>query len=171
MQLDLKNIALVGRTYEEYYKIFELNDDLLSNEIILDAASGVSSFCAEANARGFNVTSSDRIYVSTPDRIEQKCIQDLNFIINQLPDIADLYNWTFFKDVEALRAQREKAYKLFIEDFRNYGKKRYIPVEYPATGFLYNQFNICLVSHFLFLYEECSNNDKEGQLRIHEKCR
>lgn len=44
-QLDLKSIALIGRTFEEYLDIFELNNTLLKNEIILDVASGVSSFC------------------------------------------------------------------------------------------------------------------------------
>jgi hypothetical protein len=47
-QLDLKNIALIGRTFEEYYRMFDL-DNLPTNEHILDVASGVSSFCAEAS--------------------------------------------------------------------------------------------------------------------------
>ena len=42
-QLNLTNIALIGRTFEEYYNMFDL-DDLHGNEIILDVASGVSSF-------------------------------------------------------------------------------------------------------------------------------
>ena len=158
-QLDLKSIALIGRTFEEYYDMFKLNDTLLKNENILDVASGVSSFCAQANRQGFNVTASDRIYTFSATEIEQKCSQDLGMIIKQLPDIADLYMWNFFKDMESLEAQREKAYKLFIEDFKNYGTKRYVPVEYPLTGFPNEQFTISLISHFLFLYEDKLNYD------------
>ncbi len=155
-QLTLQNIALIGRTFEEYYNMFDLGD-LSGNEIILDVASGVSSFCAEANRGGLNVTASDKIYSLSPHEIEQKCKQDLDMIIKQVPNIADLFVWNYFKDIGSLKNQREKAYKLFIEDFRKYGARRYVPVEYPLTGFGSNQFNISLLSHFLFLYEEHLN--------------
>jgi len=148
-QLNLKNIALIGRTFEEYYHMFNLDD--LAGGNILDVASGVSSFCADANRQGFKVTASDKIYSSSPYEIEPKCKQDLDIIIKQMPEIADLFN---FKNIESLKNQREKAYKLFIEDFRKYGTRRYVPVEYPVTDFGRNQFDISLLSHFLFLYEE-----------------
>ena len=44
-QLVLKDIVLLGRTFDEYYRMFDLNDELLKKEKILDVASGVSSFC------------------------------------------------------------------------------------------------------------------------------
>jgi hypothetical protein len=147
-QINLENIALIGRTFEEYYNMFNL-DDLSGNKIILDAASGVSSFCAEANKKGLNVTASDKIYSLSPYEIEQKCKQDLDMIIKQMPDIADLFVWNYFKDIKSLKKQREKAYKLFIEDFRKYGTGRYVPVEYPATDFGSHQFDISLLSHFM----------------------
>ncbi|MCX9009832.1 MAG: hypothetical protein OIN66_01800 [Candidatus Methanoperedens sp.] len=152
-QLDLKNIVLIGRTFDEYYRMFAL-DDVLKNETILDVASGVSSFCAEANAKGYNVTASDKIYTCAPSEIGQKCASDLDTVIKQLPDIADLYVWDYFKDIQSLKAQREKAYKSFIEDFKKHGRRRYVPVEYPAADFAHDQFTISLVSHFLFLYED-----------------
>lgn len=153
-QLNLKNVAIIGRTFEEYSKMFGLHDTILQNEIILDVASGVSSFCAETNRQGFDVTASDRIYSLSPYEIEQNCVQDLDMIIKQLPDIADLFVWDFFKDIQALENNRKKAYRLFIEDFRVHRTKRYIPVEYPFTDFHDNQFTISLVYHFLFLYED-----------------
>ncbi|MDL5502207.1 MAG: hypothetical protein QSU88_03225, partial [Candidatus Methanoperedens sp.] len=79
--LDLKTVVLMGRTFEEYYKMFNLNNELLKDEFFLDAASGVSSFCAEANAKGFNVTASDKIYCLHPDEIETKCAHDLESVI------------------------------------------------------------------------------------------
>lgn len=153
-QLNLKNIALIGRTFDEYYRMFDLGNVPLENETILDVASGVSSFCAEANAKGYNVTASDKIYKSCASDIGQKCARDLDTVIKQLPDIADLYVWDYFKDIPSLKAQRERAYKLFVQDFKKYGQERYVPVEYPATDFGDYQFTISLVSHFLFLYED-----------------
>ncbi|VVB89307.1 Uncharacterised protein [uncultured archaeon] len=96
--------------------------------------------------------------------IEQKCRQDLDTVLGQLPDLIDLYVWNFFKDIPALKAQREKACKLFIEDFKNYGTKRYKPVEYPDTDFNDNQFTTSLVSHFLFLYENHINYDSHKKI-------
>jgi len=157
-QLDLKNIALIGRTFEEYYRMFDIGN-LPANENILDVASGVSSFCAEASVKGYNVTASDRIYTSSPLEIEKKCRQDLDEVIKQMPGLVELFTWNFFKDIQALRAQREKAYKLFIEDFKKYTAKKYIPVEYPATDFTDDQFTTSLVSHLLFLYEDHINYD------------
>ncbi len=153
-QLILKDIVLIGRTFDEYYRMFDLNDELLKKEKILDAASGVSSFCAEACARGYNVTASDKIYTSEASEIEKKCAQDLDVVIKQLPGVVDLYVWDYFKDIKALKNNREKAYRSFIEDFKKYGVRRYVPVEFPVTNFPSDQFTIALSSHFLFLYED-----------------
>lgn len=152
-QLDLKDIVLIGRTFDEYYRMFAL-DDVLENETILDVASGVSSFCAEANGKGYQVTASDKIYTSVPSEIGQKAASDLDEVIKQLPDIADLYTWDYFKDIQSLKTQREKACRSFIEDFKKHGRTRYVPVDYPVTDFARGQFTISLVSHFLFLYED-----------------
>ncbi|NJD53991.1 MAG: hypothetical protein FIB07_14120 [Candidatus Methanoperedens sp.] len=152
--MDVKTVVLIGRTFDEYYKMFNLDNELLKNEIFLDAASGVSSFCAEANAKGFNVTASDKIYCLHPDEIETKCEQDLDSVMQQMPAIADIYLWDFFKDIQSLKANREKAYRSFLEDFKKYGIKRYKPVEYPITDFRDEQFTVSLVSHLLFLYED-----------------
>jgi len=45
-KLDLKDIVLIGRTFNEYYKMFNVIS-ISKNEKILDVASGVSSFCEE----------------------------------------------------------------------------------------------------------------------------
>ena len=61
-KLDLKDVVLIGRTFDEYFNMFALSEFKPGAERILDVASGVSSFCAEANAKGHYVTASDRIY-------------------------------------------------------------------------------------------------------------
>lgn len=54
-KFELEDIVLIGRTFEEYYRMFALNEIVKDNKI-LDIASGVSSFCAEANLNGYDVT-------------------------------------------------------------------------------------------------------------------
>lgn len=153
-QLNLKDIVLIGRTFDEYFRLFSLGGIAFESEKILDAASGVSSFCAEANSKGFSVTASDRIYNLPASEIEQKCRDDLETIIEQVSKASDLYIWKYFKDIESLKEQRERAYRLFIEDFKRLDVERYVPVDYPSTDFQDNQFTISLSSGFLFLYEE-----------------
>ncbi|MCL6472266.1 MAG: hypothetical protein K6T91_05575 [Firmicutes bacterium] len=156
-QLNLEEIVLIGRTFDEYRNMFALDEELLKSGPILDVASGVSSFCAEANSKGYNVVASDKIYTLSPSKIEDKCKQDLDDVIKQLPAISDLYVWNYFKDIQALKDQRERAYKLFIKDFKLTGIQRYVPAEYPITDFHDYQFTVSLVSGFLFLYENHLN--------------
>lgn len=153
-KLDLKDIVLIGRTFDEYYRMFDLGSINPGNVSILDVASGVSSFCRAANSKGYNVTASDRIYSLPADEIQEKCGRDLEMVMKQIPGLAHMYVWDYFRDVLALRNQRELAYRLFVEDFRIHGNQRYLPVNYPETDFQDNQFNISLVSHLLFVYDD-----------------
>ncbi len=153
-KLELKDIVLIGRTFDEYYRMFELSNINLKDEKILDAASGVSSFCFEANSKGYNVTASDKIYSFSAEEIEEKCAEDLKMVVEKLPSVADLYKWEFFKNIDTLKKNREMAYKLFIEDFKKMNGNRYIAVEYPTTQFANQEFTISLISHFLFMYDE-----------------
>lgn len=152
-RLDLKDIVLIGRTYDEYYKMFDLSG-LNKTEKILDVASGVSSFCSEARALGYDVTASDRIYCFSPEELEEKCTKDLEITMQKMVEAKDLFKWDFFKDIEDLRKHRKRAYSEFIKDYKEYGQERYIKTEYPINNFKDKQFAISLVSHFLFLYDE-----------------
>jgi hypothetical protein len=147
-------VILLGRTFDEYVGMFGLDESTLRTSHILDAASGVSSFCAEANAQGYRVTASDRIYTLGADEVERKCSRDLDNMIVQLAGIRENYVWDYFADLDALRAKREQAYRGFVADYRQHGHSRYITTEYPNSGFADGQFDLALVSHFLFLYDE-----------------
>lgn len=162
-QLQLTDIVLLGRTFDEYCRMFALNAQTLERDVILDVASGVSSFCAEASRAGARVTASDRVYSFSASEIAAKCALDLEMVMAQLPGIADLYVWDFFPDIAALTRQREHAYTTFVEDFAARGQQRYVPVTYPQTPFADGQFTLALVSHFLFLYEEHLSYDFHRQ--------
>jgi hypothetical protein len=152
-KFDLKEIVLIGRTYDEYFHMFNLMDLDLNTVKILDAASGVSSFCAEANAKGYDVTASDRIYCFSPEEIRAKCASDLDTVMDKLPGVMDQYRWVYFEDAEALSRKRERAYRAFIEDYAVH-RERYVDTAYPRSRFGDKQFTVSLASHFLFLYDE-----------------
>ncbi|HLU11590.1 MAG TPA: SAM-dependent methyltransferase [Oceanobacillus sp.] len=152
--LRLDKVVLLGRTFDEYVRFFALDEATLQRENILDAASGVSSFCAEGRARGYKITAADAIYHFTPEEIEWKCEQDLQDVMAKLPPIADLYVWTEFPDVQALTRQRERAYRRFLRDYKEQPLSRYVPAVFPQSGFDDKTFTLTLVSHLLFLYED-----------------
>lgn len=57
--LDLKDVVLLGRTFAEYARYFQFDAAALKGKHVLDVASGVSSFGAEARAAGLDVTGAD----------------------------------------------------------------------------------------------------------------
>ena len=150
--MKLNDTVLLGRNFNEYVRMFNLNEDLLSNKI-LDVASGVSSFCAEGNAEGYNIISTDKIYNLKAEEIEDKCKRDLDIMEKHLKEkFKDNFNWNEFKTIEEWRKTRENTYKTFIEDYKT-NRNRYIYTIYPKTNFKDDEFSLSLVGHFLLLYD------------------
>lgn len=68
MTLNLENIAITGRTFEEYSAFFDLKLEDLKDKKVLDCPSGASSFVSTANKNGSVVTGVDLIY-----ELDKKC--------------------------------------------------------------------------------------------------
>ena len=118
-KINIDKGALIGRTFEEYEKIFRLSDFKLNTITILDVGSGVSSFCAEASKKGINVRAIDPIYDYDSSDLEVKCSKDLDLIIKELNSVEYLHIWEIFRSKDDLKRQREKAYKRFIKHYRD----------------------------------------------------
>ena len=151
--LVLDKVVLLGRTWDEYTRYFALEPAFLSGKRILDVASGVSSFCAEAQERGFDVTAFDLIYETAPEAIEARCQPDLEHVLNAVRGLTT-YRWDFYQSPEFLRTFRERAYKTFLADYRNHRGARYVAGSLPALPFSDGQFDLTLVSYLLFAYED-----------------
>ncbi|MEO7297275.1 MAG: hypothetical protein ABI042_01715 [Verrucomicrobiota bacterium] len=151
--LELNKVVLLGRTFEEYLRYFGLKEEQLKGKKILDMAGGVSSFCAEANAKGFDAKSFDPIYELSPEEIRLRCEPDLEFVSSEISKVA-AYKWNFYKTPAGMRKFRERAYRLFLADFREQKENRYICGRLPRSPFRDGQFDLTLVSYFLFVYEE-----------------
>lgn len=151
-KLSLKKITLIGRTFDEYYDMFRLSDVNKSNDKILDAASGVSSFCGEAAARGFSVCGCDPIYNLSAEKILKKSEKDLAQVMRKMPPIAGLYRWNRFDSVEALQKNRETALHRFAQNYA-LNRRNYVCCSLPYSGFEDEEFDYTLSSHFLFMYD------------------
>ncbi len=149
--LNLDRVVLLGRTFEEYTLYFDIDWEMWRDRDILDVASGVSSFCAEANALGGRVTACDPIYSMTPEVLRPKCEQDLEHVLGSIFGLA-VYRWEFYKDARTLRGYRERAFKKFLEDYQASSSARYVPGSLPNLPFSNGQFEFSLVSYLLFVY-------------------
>ena len=151
--LVLDKVVLLGRTLDEYRRYFALDLDALRGKEVLDVASGVSSFCAEANHLGLRVTAFDAIYEMDGEQIRQRCEPDLDHITDAIKDLKT-YRWDFYQSPEKLRGLRERAYKAFLEDYREHRGTRYVHGLLPKLPFADGQFDVTLVSYLLFVYED-----------------
>ena len=75
-------------------------------------------------------------------------------MLDKIPAVAENYNWDFYKDIAGLAAYRQKARKKFLADYSAGHTGRYVRTEFPDTVFTDKEFDITLMSHFIFLYDE-----------------
>ena len=150
--LQLDRVVLLGRTFDEYRRYFLLHPEELTGKIVLDVASGVSSFCAEANARGIRVTSFDPIYLLTPEKIAERCEPDLESVFRSIGSVPT-YRWTYYKNPERMRELRKRASSMFLLDYQAH-PERYVSGALPRLPFADGSFDMTLVSYFLFAYQD-----------------
>lgn len=95
--LQLDRVVLLGRTLEEYRRYFLLEPDDLIGKKVLDVAGGVSSFCAEGNELGINVTAFDPIYSLPAQKIRERSEPDLESVYHSIGRMPT-YGWGFYKN-------------------------------------------------------------------------
>jgi len=153
----LDQIVPFGRSMNEYERMFAFTlQDYF--KFIIAIADGPASFNAEMTAEGHQVFSVDPIYQFTTDEIKSRFDACVDNIIEQVRNTPDNWVWNYHKSPEDLRANREKAIALFLEDFEK-GKTedRYVVAELPTLEpeeFPDRYFELALCSHFLFLYSD-----------------
>ena len=93
--------------------------------------------------------------IGTAGEIKNRFDACVDTVIEQVRNTPNNWVWSYHKSPEDLRANREKAISLFLEDY-DHGKiaGRYLNAELPKLDFQDKQFQLALCSHFLFLYSE-----------------
>jgi hypothetical protein len=151
--LVLDRVVLLGRTFEEYIRYFGLAPTEWSGRRVLDVASGVSSFCAEASARGWDVRACDPIYDLAAETIRGRCGPDLDHVVQAVTGLPT-YRWDYYESPERLRAFRERAYQTFLADYATHQGTRYVAGRLPHLPWANAEFDLTLVSYLLFVYQE-----------------
>ena len=150
MPLTLENIAITGRTFEEYSSFFDLKLEDLKRKKVLDCPSGASSFVQTLKQNGIFAKGIDIIYEFSKDEIEKQGIKTLEKIY-QNTSWMDAYKMGFYKTKENHKKYREDALKGFLED---YNLDDYIYCELPNLPFENKEFDLLLSSHLFFVYDD-----------------
>ena len=154
MAMQLEKVVPFGRSLDEYFKMFALEDLPLKTRI-LGVGDGPASFNAEATKIDANVISVDPIYQFSGAEIQRRFDEVVNDIIRQVQATPDDWVWSYHKSPEDLRNNRYQAIKEFLRDYdRGQREGRYQVGELPKLNFDDREFDLALCSHFLFLYSD-----------------
>ena len=149
--MDLNRIVFIGRTFEEYMKMFALDRSEILGKRILDCPSGACSFTAAANRLGADVTGSDLVYYHKPSDLKRKGLADIQHVEESLEKHRGGFVWEYFKSIDELQDARLSALHQCTEDMvQNPG--RYVPAVLPNLPFADGEFDVVLSAHFLFMY-------------------
>ena len=112
----LDRVVPFGRSKTEYELMFALTEsDRLKS--IVGIGDGPASFNAEMTVAGYQVTSIDPIYQFIGSEIKNRFDACVDTVIEQVRNTPNNWVWSYHKSPEDLRANREKAISLFLEDY------------------------------------------------------
>lgn len=152
--MKLNEVVPWGRNLAEYRLMFNLSETDLNTKI-LGCGDGPASFNAEMTKLGYSVISCDPIYQFSAQEIRERVEAVYDRVISQVKQNAHRYIWKNFRDADELGKCRLATMESFLADYEE-GKKqrRYLPESLPDLDLPDNQFDLCLCSHFLFLYSQ-----------------
>lgn len=154
MAFELNSIVPWGRSFDEYRRMFDLGPNELTGSI-LGCGDGPASFNAEGSACGCRIVSADPLYKFDSESIRRRIEETYETVIEQTRRNAGNYVWTAFASVEELGQCRMASMRAFLDDYpAGLAAGRYLPAALPDLPFADGEFDICLSSHFLLLYEE-----------------
>lgn len=151
--LDLDRIIFIGRTFDEYISLFNLNEDQIKQFKILDCPAGACSFTAKSNQLGGDVTAVDIAYYYPVNQLQEKGLIDLEHGSTSVEMARDNYVWDYFKTSDELKKTRLQAL-LDCTDDMSLHPERYVAATLPVLPFQDNEFEMTLSAHFLFMYSD-----------------
>jgi hypothetical protein len=152
--VQLHEVVPWGRSLDEYQGMFDLSETDLRGRI-LGCGDGPASFNAELTALGKSqrIVSVDPLYQFTGPEIASRVEHTHETIISQVKLNPVRYVWTYFTDPDALGVARLRAMQIFLGDYEaGRAAGRYLVAALPKLPFKDHEFDLCLCSHFLFLY-------------------
>jgi len=98
------------------------------------------------------VTSFDTIYSLPPEKIMERSDPDLESVYQAIGRVPT-YRWGYYKNPEYMCELRKRASNIFLSDYKAH-PDRYVAGELPRPSFADAEFDLTLVSYFLFAYQD-----------------
>lgn len=153
MPIVLKSVIPWGRSYEEYIAMFSLTPDDLGRSI-LGCGDGPAGFNARMYRAGHRAVSCDPLYRYTLDEIRLAIEAARKEIMPQVRNNPGNFVWKTFRSPDELEQERMAAMGEFLGDYESGIRVgRYVAATLPTLPFRDRAFDLCLCSHFLFLYD------------------
>lgn len=152
-QTPIEGPIFIGRSWEEYIKMFNLDLNQLQNKKILDCAAGASSFTSFMSKSGFDAMAADLLYDKNPKFLQSRCEEHLNALIDSLAKMEKEFVWSFFKNLDELKHHRMAACKDFNNDYQLNKGKKYLMADLQQLPFADDNFDLVLCAHLLFIYD------------------
>lgn len=92
MQLD--QVVPFGRSFDEYVRMFAL-DEIDLTQSILSVADGPASFNAEGTEKGIRIQSCDPLYAFGADEIRDRFYAVLDNVITQIENTPNSWVWSY----------------------------------------------------------------------------
>jgi hypothetical protein len=148
-------VAMTCRSFAEYEKMFVLKKEDLEQGVILDIASGASSFTAVAKSQGIKAYAVDPLYQKTIPEMAEHGRNEITISTDKLAKLTNKFDWTYYGNLELHQEIRLRSLDVFLEDYSKADAGHtYKSSALPQLPFPSNTFSLVLCSHFLFLYQE-----------------
>ncbi|MEB6332040.1 SAM-dependent methyltransferase [Staphylococcus pseudoxylosus] len=152
-KLEIKRVIFIGRTYEEYFSMFNLNLAELKGEKVLDCPAGACSFTAIGRKKGLNIEPCDIAYTFNATELYNKGKDDLKHAMEKMQSSKSNYCWRYFKNISHLKRHRMQALTDCIYDMEQ-NPNSYKAASLPKIPYKNNEFDNLLSAHFLFMYAD-----------------
>ncbi|GAB6928219.1 hypothetical protein JCM10914A_22020 [Paenibacillus sp. JCM 10914] len=159
---ELDRVVFIGRTYQEYMRMFDLQLPELVGKKILDCPAGACSFTAHGSRLGLDIIASDITYDHKIDDLEHKGLQDIGHAMETMEQAKGNYVWDDYGNVDGLSRHRHQALQDCVRDMRE-SPERYVAAVLPELPFEDEQFHLVLSAHFLFMYSDRLDYDFHKQ--------
>lgn len=148
-----EGFRFVGRTFEEYCRLFGLDPSSLRAQSVLDCPGGPGSFAAVAGTLAERVVAVDPMYGESVTDLQTVCRDAVEQTVAQLRRKRDQFVWGLYGDPETRGRYLRAAAERFLADYAlNPG--RYLQAGLPDLPFESDAFDLALSANLLFLYDD-----------------
>lgn len=153
METMLNPLNAIGYGIDDYVNMFSLSENELDMHII-DCYAGASCFTKEMTMKKRKVVACDPLYGKSLATIKTTIEEAKQNLLKQVKLHPEGFTFTN-KQVQQLMDEHEKKVAAFMDDLQQgLNEKRYTSDAVPRYHFKEEQFDLALVSHYLFTYSD-----------------